>query len=98
VTANAQPGPFDSEPIMAEATAPEQPAEETRLVEAAAKNLPLSHAAIAHTIGRIGYPCGRVASTSQILGGMFKVTCTSGDSYRAAPVHGRYRFKRLGSH
>jgi len=26
---------------------------------------------------------------------MFKVTCTSGDSYRAAPVNGRYRFKRL---
>jgi hypothetical protein len=99
VTANSQPGPFDSEPIMAEATAPEQPpAEETRLVEAAARNLPLSHAAIAQTIGRIGYPCGRVTSTSQVLGNVFKVTCTSGDSYRAAPIHGRYRFKRLGSH
>jgi hypothetical protein len=29
------------------------------------------------------------------LGNVFKVTCTSGDSYRAAPIHGRYRFKRL---
>jgi hypothetical protein len=58
-------------------------------------SMPLSNAAIARTIGRIGYSCGRVASTSQILGNMFKVTCTSGDSYRAAPVGGRYRFKRL---
>ena len=98
MTARPQTGPFDSEPIMAAATVPEQPAEETRLVDAAAKNLPLSHAAIAQTIRRIGYPCGQVASTSQILGGMYKVTCTSGDTYRAAPVHGRYRFKRLGSH
>jgi hypothetical protein len=28
--------------------------------------------------------------------GVFKVTCTSGDSYRAAPVRGRYRFSRWG--
>jgi hypothetical protein len=28
--------------------------------------------------------------------GTFKVTCTSGDSYRATPVNGRYRFRRLG--
>jgi hypothetical protein len=63
---------------------------------AAAPSLPLSHAAIARTIGRIGYACGQVASTSAIEGGgAFKVTCTSGDSYRAAPVRGRYRFKRL---
>jgi hypothetical protein len=55
----------------------------------------MSKAAIAQTIGRIGYPCGRVASTSHILGNVFKVTCTSGDSYRAAPINGRYRFKRL---
>ena len=27
--------------------------------------------------------------------GAFKVTCTSGHSYRAAPVRGRYRFRRL---
>jgi hypothetical protein len=24
------------------------------------------------------------------------VTCTSGQSFRAAPIHGRYRFKRVG--
>ena len=58
--------------------------------------MPLSNAAIARTIGRIGYSCGSVASTSAVEGeeGVFNVTCTSGDSYRAAPVHGRYRFRR----
>jgi hypothetical protein len=58
-------------------------------------SLPLSNAAIARTIGRIGYSCGRVASTTAIEGSAFKVTCTSGDTYRAAPIRGRYRFKRL---
>ncbi len=64
-------------------------------VEATVASLPLSKATIARTIGRIGYACGAVASTEAIGGGAFKVTCTSGHSYRAAPVHGRYRFKRL---
>ena len=69
------------------------------LSTASAVSAPLSNATIAHTIGRIGYACGRVVSTSAIEGaGAFKVTCSSGDSYRAAPVRGHYRFKRLGSH
>jgi hypothetical protein len=62
--------------------------------------MPLPNSVIANTIGRIGYPCGEVASTVPIdgaAGGVFKVTCTSGHSYRAAPVNGRYRFRRLGS-
>jgi hypothetical protein len=51
---------------------------------------------IARTIGRIGYPCGQVAATSAAgTPGVFTVTCTSGHSYRAAPVHGRYRFRRV---
>jgi hypothetical protein len=60
--------------------------------------MPLPKAVIARTIGRIGYPCGQVASTTAVDGasGAFKVTCTSGHSYRAAPVRGRYRFRRLG--
>jgi hypothetical protein len=58
--------------------------------------MPLPNAVVARTIERIGYSCGEVASTSPMGGdGVFKVTCTSGQSYRAAPVHGRYRFKRL---
>ena len=61
-----------------------------------AASMPLSNAVVARTIERIGYSCGEVASTSPMGGaGVFKVTCTSGQSYRAAPVHGRYRFKRL---
>jgi len=62
--------------------------------------MPLPNSVIARTIGRIGYPCGAVASTVPIEGaaaGVFKVTCTSGHSYRATPVNGRYRFRRLGS-
>ena len=58
--------------------------------------MPLPNSVIARTTGRIGYPCGQVASTTALEGaGVFKVTCTSGHSYRAAPVHGRYRFKRM---
>jgi hypothetical protein len=73
------------------------PAESTS-VEATTAKLPLPNTVIARTIGRIGYPCGQVASTAAMEGtaGVFKVTCTSGHSYRAAPVRGRYRFRRLG--
>ncbi|HUP67907.1 MAG TPA: hypothetical protein VM145_06830 [Sphingomicrobium sp.] len=88
-------GPFEE--IAAAGAVEAAPALSDAPVGSAEASLPLSHAAIARTIGRIGYPCGSVASTSQVLGNVFKVTCTSGDSYRAAPVHGRYRFKRLGS-
>lgn len=58
--------------------------------------MPLPNAVVARTIGRIGYACGSVASTTAVEGapGAFKVTCTSGHSYRAAPVRGRYHFKR----
>jgi hypothetical protein len=69
-------------------------------VETAAA-MPLSNATIARTIERIGYSCGKVASTAPVAGGApgtYTVTCTSGHSYRAAPVHGRYRFRRLASH
>jgi curved DNA-binding protein CbpA len=58
--------------------------------------MPLADSVIARTIGRIGYACGAVASTEAVEGspGVFKVTCTSGHAYRAAPVRGRYHFKR----
>lgn len=62
----------------------------------AAAGLPLAAKVMARTIEHIGYACGSVASATAGDGaGVYKVTCTSGDSYRAAPVHGRYRFKRL---
>ena len=64
-----------------------------------AAKLPLPKSVIARTIGRIGYACGQVASATAVEGsaGVFTVTCTSGHSYRAAPVRGRYHFRRLGS-
>ena len=78
--------------IAAEDVAAPSPA-----VSATAAEMPLPNSVIARTIGRIGYPCGQVASTAALDGaGVFKVTCTSGHAYRAAPVNGRYRFKRMG--
>lgn len=102
------PRPAPAAPVVSEAV-PSVPIEavdaavdELAPAPAAAETaaaLPLSNATIARTIDRIGYACGRVASTSPDssgAAGVFKVTCTSGQSYRAAPVNGRYRFRRLG--
>jgi hypothetical protein len=62
-----------------------------------AASLPLSDATVARTIQRIGYSCGKVASTVAGEGaGVFTVTCTSGQSFQARPVRGRYHFRRLG--
>ena len=66
----------------------------------ASSSMPLPKAVIASTIRRIGYPCSEVASTDAVEGGApgtFTVTCTSGHSYRAAPVDGRYRFRKLAT-
>jgi hypothetical protein len=63
---------------------------------AVAASMPLSNGVVARTIHRIGYPCGQVSSTAPgAAPGVFTVTCTSGHSYQAVPVHGRYRFRRL---
>ena len=81
--------------VASAANVSSQPAKSPPAAVAAAK-LPLPNAVVARTIGRIGYACGQVASTSAVEGesGVFKVTCTSGHSYRAAPVRGRYHFRR----
>jgi hypothetical protein len=77
--------------------ATEQAVAESPSVEATRAKLPLPNAVIARTIRRIGYPCGQVSgATAMGEPGVFKVTCTSGHSYRAAPVRGRYRFRQLG--
>lgn len=82
----------DPAPIETPATA-SAPAEAPAPVAA---SLPLPNRVIARTIERIGYPCGQIASTAQSgAPGVFKVTCTSGHSYQAAPVRGRYHFRRL---
>lgn len=64
---------------------------------AAPAAMPLSDRLVASTIRKIGYPCGSVASKSaDAEAGVFTVTCTSGHSYRATPVNGRYRFRKAG--
>jgi hypothetical protein len=60
-------------------------------------DLPLPKSVVARTIERIGYSCGSVVSTSGgETPGVFTITCSSGQTYRASPVHGRYRFSRAG--
>lgn len=89
--------PKESVDAMAEQpeVAAEQAVAETPAVAPTPASLPLPNSVVARTIGRIGYPCGQVATASALGGGAFKVTCTSGHSYRAAPVRGRYRFRRM---
>jgi hypothetical protein len=60
----------------------------------AAAKLPLSDAVVARTIDRIGYDCGAVASTAAEGTSGFAVTCTSGQTFHARKVRGRYRFSR----
>lgn len=76
-----------------------QATDEAPAISTAATAMPLSVGVIARTIERIGYACGRVASTVPVEGeapGVFKVNCSSGQSYQARPVNGRYRFRRWG--
>jgi hypothetical protein len=93
-----RPDPTLSEPSEPDALAAEPAVAEPTPVAATMAKMPLPNSVIARTIGRIGYACGEVASTTAVEGqaGVFDVTCTSGHSYRAAPVHGRYRFRRAG--
>jgi hypothetical protein len=90
-------GAPDSQPAE---VATDQPATETpAAAQSVAAAMPLSNATVARTIERIGYSCGNVASTAAVDGaeGAFKVTCSSGQSYQATRLHGRYHFRRLGS-
>jgi hypothetical protein len=81
------------------AASDDQAAADPLAPQPAAAKLPLSNSVIAHTIDRIGYRCGEVASTAPVEGaapGTFSVTCSSGQTYQATPLHGRYRFRRSG--
>ena len=72
-------------------------ADNVQYANALAPKLPLPNTVIARTIERIGYRCGAVASATLLGGaesGEYKVTCTSGQSYQARPVNGRYHFRR----
>ena len=84
-------------PVEPGAVAQDPLAPQPAVVQPVAASLPLSNAVIARTIERIGYRCGEVASTEAgAAPGVFKVTCSSGQTYQATPVHGRYRFRRSG--
>lgn len=91
--------PLAAEPAtdLAQASQPGDAAAELAPAAAAAA-MPLSDRLVARTIHQIGYSCGNVTSTTAVDGGngVFKVTCASGQSYRAAPVGGRYRFRKWG--
>jgi hypothetical protein len=91
--------PVVSEPKRAEEV-PDLPSEQVAALasqaEEAPASMPLPDSVVARTIRRIGFACGEVASTSAVDGapGVFKVTCSSGESYKASPVNGRYHFRR----
>lgn len=88
-----QPQPDAPDPGVSEAVV-----DESSTTPGAEASMPLPNRVVARTIERIGYSCGSVASTAPVEGapGVYKVTCSSGQSYRASPVNGRYRFRRLG--
>jgi hypothetical protein len=91
VTVEEQP-----EPTAVDAGTSHQAVEETPVNSTVAAAMPLPNRVIARTIDRIGYACGGVSSVDPLEAqGNFKVTCTSGQSFQAKPVNGRYRFKRL---
>ena len=90
VAAQSDPSQGDTETVASDPLAPIPAAAPT-----ATASLPLSNAVIARTIDRIGYACGEVASAAPADGeGVFKITCSSGQVFQAAPVSGRYRFRR----
>jgi len=84
---------------VAAAPAASADAETPAPAEVTPASMPLPSSVVARTIKRIGYACGSVASTSAVEGspGVFTVTCTSGHSYQATPVKGRYRFRRVSN-
>jgi hypothetical protein len=81
---------------VTDSAASDQPASDPLAPQPAAANLPLPNKVIARTIDRIGYSCGDVASSAAVDGspGTFTVTCSSGQSFQATRVHGRYHFRR----
>lgn len=76
---------------------PQAPAEPPAVSPPRSTNLPLPNAVVARTIERIGYACGQVTSSSAVEGAggpAYKITCSSGASYRASTVAGHLRFRK----
>jgi len=82
---------------LAESSDPLAPAVTPAVAPAGVSNMPLPHTTVARTLDRIGYRCGNVASATPVEGsaGTYTVACTSGQSFQAKPVNGRYRFRRV---
>jgi hypothetical protein len=95
-TLATQSASADAEPPAGTAT--EIPAAESSAPRPVAAAMPLPNSVIARTIERIGYSCGSVASATPAAdaSGVYEIRCTSGQSYRASPVGGRYHFRRMG--
>ena len=94
----AMPADSIAESIKVVQVAATEPAIDSPAAEqAATATLPIARKDIARAIQRIGYSCGAVDSAVPVEGGgagVFKVTCTSGATYRAAPIRGRYHFRK----
>jgi len=106
-TKPVEPKALDPEPATVEEPAPPSQADPALGVLAAGEappspipaRLPLSNRVIARTIEKIGYSCGSVSSAVPVEGeaaGVYKITCSSGQTYKAGPVNGRYHFRRWG--
>jgi hypothetical protein len=101
-TPAAKPADAPAVQTAPEQTAPDALASDPLAPAAAASTpaaaaMPLPRNVIARTIERIGYACGEVSSTVASEGagpGVYTVTCSSGQTYQATPVHGRYHFRR----
>lgn len=95
--AAAAPSRPDQAPAGAAAPtgAADPPVDALAPAPASSPAMPLSNRAIAGTIERIGYSCGTVTATEAAGGGVYTVSCSSGQRFRASPRNGRYRFKRI---
>ena len=92
-----KPKKAESEPQPAEEAPPADEAPRPAPQAAPARAL-LPDAVIARTLDRIGFPCGSVTSSARMEGSddptALKVTCSSGQTYRASSKTGRYRFNK----
>jgi hypothetical protein len=93
----AEPVVSDAAASQSESTVNDPPAADPLAPQpVASASLPIANNVVARTIDRIGYSCGQVSSSVPVEGspGTFSVTCSSGQSFRATRVHGRYHFRR----
>jgi outer membrane biosynthesis protein TonB len=99
--AKAPKPPEAAKPEPAPAVAPEPEAAPTEKPKPTSVKLPLSNDRIASTIQRIGYACGSVSSIDEVDGSdtekAYKITCSSGDTYRGTNRSGHMRFRKWGS-